>query len=84
MTSRKEIYDKYFNSNIFNPNPIPADAASSVRMRVSQSTLANTKNDLFNTDKNPPKQTLTKRGLVRQGTYSKIYGSDIFNARKGN
>ncbi len=78
MTSRKEIYDKYFNSNIFNPNPIPSDAASTVRMRVSQSTLANTKNDLFNTEKNPPKESLTKRNINRQGAYSKIYGSDIF------
>ena len=78
MTSRKQIYDKYFNSNIFNPNPIPSDAKSTVRMRVSQSSLANTKNALFNTEKNPPKETLTKKGVNRQGVYSKIYGSDIF------
>ena len=78
MTSRKEIYDKYFNSNIFNSNPPPTESAPAVRTRISQSTLASTKNDLFNTEKNQPKEAQTKKGVSRQGVYSKIYGSDIF------
>ena len=78
MTSRKEIYDKYFNSNIFNANPPPTESVPAVRMRISQSTLASTKNDLFNTEKNQPKETQIKKGVSRQGVYSKIYGSDIF------
>ena len=78
MTSRKQIYDKYFNSNIFNPNPVLTEGPATVRVRVSQTSLANTKNDLFNTEKNPPKESLTKRGVKRLGVYSKIYGSDIF------
>ena len=78
MTTRKAIYDKYYNSDIFSSNPVQTEATPQVRMRISQSTLANTKNDLFNTDKNPPKEKLTKKGVKRQGVYSKIYGSDIF------
>ena len=78
MTSRKLIYEKYFNSNIFNTNPVSTETGPKVRMRVSQSTLDNTKNDIFNTEKLPPKTILSKRGIKRQGIYSKIYGSDIF------
>jgi len=78
MTSRKEIYDKYYNSNIFNANPPSTESVPAVRMRISQSTLASTKNDLFNTEKNQPKETQIKKGVSRQGVYSKIYGSDIF------
>jgi len=78
MTSRKLIYEKYFNSNIFNTNPISTEAGPKVRMRVSQSTLDNTKNDLFNTEKMPPKTIVSKRGVKRQKIYAKIYGSDIF------
>ena len=78
MTSRKQIYDKYFNSNIFNPNPDIKDSAPTVRIRVSQPTIAKTKDDLFNTEKNIPKESLTKSDIKRLGVYSKIYGSDIF------
>ena len=78
MTSRKEIYDKYFNSKIFSSNPVQTEATPTVRVRISQGSLVNTKNDLFNTEKNQPKETLTKGGVKRLGVYSKIYGSDIF------
>jgi hypothetical protein len=84
MTSRKQIYDKYFNSNIFNQNPNIKDSAPSVRVRVSQPSLANTKDDLFNTEKNHPKESLTKKGVKRLGVYSKIYGSDIFCRTEAN
>ena len=84
MTSRKQIYDKYFNSNIFNKNPDIKDSAPTVRVRVSQPSLANTKDDLFNTEKNPPKETVTKKGVKRLGVYSKIYGSDIFCRTEAN
>ena len=76
MTSRKEIYEKYFNSSIFS-TPSPANPAPSVRTRVTQSSLANTKNDIFHTEQKPT-SSLTKRGVDRLGVYSKIYGSDIF------
>ena len=78
MTSRRQIYDKYFNSDIFNPNPVITEGATTARVRVSQTSLANTKNDLFNTEANPPKESLTKRGVRSRKVYSKLYGSDIF------
>ena len=78
MTTRKEFFNKYYNSDIFNSNPVPTEATPSVRVRVSQASLANTKNDLFNTEKNQPKEPQTNKGVKRIGVYSKIYGSDIF------
>ena len=79
MTTRKALYEKYYNSDIFNSNPVKTETNPTVRMRISQSTLANTKNDIFNTEKNPPaKEPVTKKDIKRQGVYSKIYGSDIF------
>ena len=77
MTTRQEIYEKYFNSNIFS-NSTPIDSGPKVRVRVSQTSLADTKNDLFNTERKPIKASLTKKGVNRLGVYSKIYGSDIF------
>ena len=78
MTSLKQIYDKYYNSNIFNSNPDIRDKSPTIRIRQPQSSLANTKDALFNTEKNPPKEAVTKKGVKRYGVYSKIYGSDIF------
>ena len=78
MTTRKDFFNKYYNSDIFNSNPVPTEATPSVRVRVSQASLANTKNDLFNTEKNQPKEPQTNKGIKRIGVYSKIYGSDIF------
>ena len=78
MTTRKDFFNKYYNSDIFNSNPVPTEATPSVRVRVSQASLANTKNDLFNTEKNQPKEPQTNKGVKRIGVYSKIYGSDIF------
>ena len=78
MTTRKEFFNKYYNSDIFNSNPIPTESTPSVRVRISQASLANTKNDLFNTEKNQPKEKPTDKGVKRLGAYSKIYGSDIF------
>ena len=77
MTSRKEIYEKYFNSNIFS-NSSNIESGPQIRVRVSQTTLADTKNDLFNTDRKQIKASLTKKGVNRLGVYSKLYGSDIF------
>ena len=84
MTSRRQIYDKYYNSNIFNSNPDLRDTAPTVRVRQPQSSLANTKDALFNTEKNPSKETVTKKGVKRYGVYSKIYGSDILKIRNAN
>ena len=76
--SRKQIYDKYFNSNIFNNDPALASQIPKVRIREPQSSLLKTKNDLFNTEKNAQEKNITNNGVKRFGVYSKIYGSDIF------
>ena len=76
MTSRKEIYEKYFNSNIFNTNTASTGSITPAHIRISQSSLACTKNDIFNIDKKPIKESQVKTN--RLGVYSKIYGSDIF------
>jgi len=76
--SRKQIYDKYFNSNIFNNDPALALQIPKVRIREPQSSLLKTKNDLFNTEKNAQEKNITNNGVKRFGVYSKIYGSDIF------
>jgi hypothetical protein len=78
MTSRKELYEKYYNSDIFNSKPTETVANATVRTREPQSPLARTKNDLFNTEKKPIKPEMTKQGIKRQGVYTKLYGSDIF------
>ena len=78
--SRKQIYDKYFNSHIFNNDPSLASQVPKVRTRISQAPLLKTKDDIFNTENNLPnsKEPLTKKGVKRLGVYSKLYGSDIF------
>ena len=76
--SRKQIYDKYFNSNIFNNDPALASQVPKVRTRISQTSLTKTKDDLFNTEQNIPKEEATKKGVKRYDVYSKLYGSDIF------
>ena len=82
--SRKQIYDKYFNSNIFNNDPALAAKIPKVRTRISQSSLLKTKDDLFNTENPTQKYPLTKKGVKRLGVYSKLYGSDIFNKTNPN
>ena len=82
--SRKQIYDKYFNSNIFNNDPALAAKIPKVRTRISQSSLLKTKDDLFNTENPTQKSPLTKKGVKRLGVYSKLYGSDIFNKTNPN
>ena len=82
--SRKQIYDKYYNSNIFNNDPSLASKIPKVRTRISQSSLLKTKDDLFNTENPTQKSPLTKKGVKRLGVYSKLYGSDIFNKTNPN
>ena len=76
--SRKQIYDKYFNSNIFNNAPSLASEVPKVRTRVSQAPLPKTKDDIFNTERNIPEEPTNQKGVKRYDFYSKLYGSDIF------
>ena len=74
------MFEKYFNSDIFNTGPIKVEKIPTVRVRQSQTSLANTKNDIFNTDKKAQNtESFMKKLFNRKSVYSKIYGSDIFN-----
>ena len=78
--SRKQVLEKYFNSDIFNTAPIKVEKIPTVRVRQSQTSLANTKNDIFNTEKKAQNaESFVKKLVNRKLVYSKIYGSDIFN-----
>ena len=76
--SRKQIYNKYFNSDIFNLDPSLSNQIPKVRTRVSQTSLIKTKDDIFNTEKDIQTNPLTKKGVKQFNVYSKIFGSDIF------
>ena len=78
--SRQQVLEKYFNSDIFNTAPIKVEKITTVRVRQSQTSLANTKNDIFNTEKKAQNaESFVKKLVNRKLVYSKIYGSDIFN-----
>ncbi len=78
--SREQVLEKYFNSDIFNTAPIKVEKITTVRVRQSQTSLANTKNDIFNTEKKAQNaESFVKKLVNRKLVYSKIYGSDIFN-----
>ena len=78
--SREQVLEKYFNSDIFNTAPIKVEKITTVRVRQSQTSLANTKNDIFNTEKKAQNaESFVKKLFNRKLVYSKIYGSDIFN-----
>ena len=76
--SRKQIHEKYFNSNILNNDPSLSSEIPKVRERQPQSSLLKTKDDLFNTERANPVKPLSKKGVKRLDVYSKLYGSDIF------
>ena len=78
--SREQVLEKYFNSDIFNTAPIKVEKITTVRVRQSQTSLANTKNDIFNTEKKAQNaESFVKKLFNHKLVYSKIYGSDIFN-----
>ena len=76
--SRKQIHEKYFNSNIFNNDPALSSEIPKVRVRQPQSSLIKTKDDLFNTERKTPVEPSKKKSVKRFDVYSKIFGSDIF------
>ena len=76
--SRKQIHEKYFNSNIFNNDPSLSSEIPKVRVRQPQTSLLKTKDDLFHTERANPVKPLSKKGVKRLDVYSKLYGSDIF------
>lgn len=95
--SRNQMYKKFYASDIFNTDPNFAKVSiKKPKIRINQSTLDNTKEDLFNINKEgrirrskDEDEKITGKNLVlsrsvnkRKINYDKIYGSDIFNKRK--
>ena len=96
MTSRKDIFSKYFASDIFNQNPnYGMVTPNKPKMRLNRSTLENTKEEVFNIGKEKriirnknrknEKEPITSHSVEkRRQNLTRIYGSDIFNTRKAN
>ena len=95
MTSRKDIFSKYFASDIFNQNPNYGITPSKPRLRLNRSSLENTKEEVFNigkerrinrnNDQNKENEPiLCQSAERRKKNLDKIYGSDIFNIRKAS
>ena len=93
MTSRKDIFNKYYASDIFNQNPKFKIKQTKPKLRLNRSSLENTKEDVFNigiekrinrnNDQNNDKERyLSQSAEKRRKKIAKIYGSDIFNTRK--
>ena len=79
MSSRREIYNRYFNSYIFVTTPSsPFMSPKAKRVCESQASLIKTKEDLFNLGKSLSREDIADSGIKRQKVYSNIYGSDIF------
>ena len=81
MTSRKDIYRKYFQSDIFSLSS-SSILSPKIRVRQPQRSLAKTKDDLFNTEIHSKIHKTSKSGIKRQKDLNKIYGSDIFFRKK--
>ena len=81
MTSRMDIYRKYFQSDIFSLSS-SSILSPKIRVRQPQRSLAKTKDDLFNTEIHSKIHDASKSGIKRQKDLNKIYGSDIFFRKK--
>ena len=81
MSSRKDIYRKYYQSDIFSLSSSSL-LSPKIRVRQPQRSLAKTKDDLFNTEIHSKIHDVSKSGIKRQKDLNKIYGSDIFFRKK--
>ena len=95
MSSRVEIYNKIYSSDIFNTNPNYAKVEAPKGIaRNHHTTLESTKEEVFNVGKerrirrNKPLKDIENNNVLSRSTakrknnnYDKIYGSDIFNQR---
>ena len=81
--SRKDIFEKYYNSDIFNQSQkLSSLSYKNIKVRESQPSLIKTKDDIFHTERKNIKEEKTKSGIKRQKVYDKMYGSDIFFQNK--
>ena len=99
MYTRKDVFDKYYKSDIFNTNDnnIKSGKRKAV-IRPNFPTLESTKEDLFNVGRERriqrsrnkyPNKPENNTGLnlsmdKRKKNYDKIYGSDIFNLKSNS
>ena len=97
MASRKDMFNKYYASDIFNQNP-DFERAQKTKLKRNRSCLdlESTKQDVFNITKekrinrnknlkrNESQKETCFSAERRKENYDKIYGSDIFNERKQN
>ena len=88
MASRKEVLGKYFSSDIFNIVQKSSLEESKPKLHLNRSTLENTKEKIFNIQKekrigrNKNKELYRNNSAVkRKINYEKMYGSDIFNLK---
>ena len=65
MTSRKDIYRKYYQSDIFSLSSSSL-LSPKIRVRQPQRSLAKTKDDLFNTEIHSKIYDVSKSGIKRQ------------------
>lgn len=83
MLNSKALYRKNFNSDIFLQSPsTPSIIVKKIKIRESFNSLLKTKEDLFHTERNYPKENLSKSDIKHQNIYKQIYGSDIFFKNK--
>ena len=95
MSVKKEMYKKFYESDIFNTNPNYEQLEiTKKKVKPNYPTLENTKEDVFNIGKerrirrnkdNKVKNDFQNNTMIsrsvdrRKKNYEKIYGSDIFN-----
>lgn len=95
MSTKNDVYKKYYDSDIFNVNPhYDKVIMPKPKVRFNHPTYERTKEDVFNVgvekrirrnvDKKEPekKMVLSRSAIRRKQNYDNIYGSDIFNRRR--
>ena len=96
MNSRKDIFNKYYASDIFNQDPNFGVTPTKPKPKLNRSSLETTKEEVFNIGKekrinrnlnkneenNEKEKILNHSAEKRRKNLSKLYGSDIFNTRK--
>ena len=95
MSTRNDLYEKYYGSDIFNLNPhYEKVLIVKPKVRFNHPTYDRTREDVFNISqekrirrsvdkRNPEKKLVMSRSAIRRrDNYDHIYGSDIFNRRR--
>ncbi len=90
MSSRRDMFNKYYASDIFNQNPAFGNGDLNSRSRLNRSAYQNTKDDIFSYKRDPRynrestdndqelKPYINRSVQKRQKNLDRMYGSDIF------